>query len=79
MTRRTDHEDGPDAERRSGDYRAARIGAGTGLTVVVSVLLCADVVVADYSVDAVVLAALLGTIVTLLGIEAVDVIRGRHS
>ena len=65
-------------DRRSGDYRAARIGAGSAFTVVVSVLLIADVMVADYGVDAVVLASLLGTIVTLFGAEVLDVLRSHR-
>jgi hypothetical protein len=64
-------------DRRSGDYQAARIGASTALTAVVVVLLVADVVTTGYDVDPVVLVSLLGAIATLLGIEAVDVIRGR--
>ncbi len=66
-----------DDRQRSGDYRAARIGAAAALTTVVVVLLIADVLTGEaYDVDPVVLASLLGTIVTLLGIEALNKARG---
>lgn len=65
-------------DQRNGDYGAARVGAATALTAVVVVILVSDILVSGYHVDPVVLVSLLGTIATLLGIEAVDVIRGRR-
>lgn len=45
----------------------------------VAVLLVMDAVSPDYALGEVTLAALLGAILTLLGIEAADVIRGGKS
>lgn len=45
----------------------------SGLVILLSVL---DVFSADYHLSEVTLAALLGTVATLLGVEIVDVIRG---
>lgn len=71
-----DRDDREARDQRSGDYRMARIGAASALTAVVVVLLVADVLTGDdYDVDPVVLVSLLGTILTLLGIEALDVVR----
>jgi hypothetical protein len=55
---------------RDGDFRAARIGAATGLVIVIMVLLLLDAVRNDYEVDAIVVGTILTTVVTLLGIEA---------
>ena len=63
---------------RATDYRQARIGAATGLTVIVIILLLMDALRPDYAADGVVLGGLLTTIVTLLGIEAGAVIRGKQ-
>ena len=69
--------DNDPSDRREGDFRAARIGAASALTVVVVVLLIADVVTGPaYEINPMVLVSLLGTIMTLLGIEAVSLIRG---
>jgi hypothetical protein len=63
---------------RGGDYRAARIGAASALTGVVVLLLVLDALLPQYDLDPVQLVSILGTIAALLGIEAVDVIRGRR-
>jgi hypothetical protein len=69
--------DDDSADRRSGDFRAARIGAASALTGVVVILLVADVVTGpDYDVNPMVLVSLLGTVMTLLGIEALNLVRG---
>lgn len=66
------------ARSRRPDYRLARIGVSAALTVVVVVLLLADVVPAlSYEPSPVVLFGLLGTIVTLLGLEARSIIGGQ--
>lgn len=63
-------DDGEDGRRRSGDYRAARIGAAAALIVVVVVLTCADVLAgAEYDLNPVILMSILGTLAGLLGIE----------
>ena len=54
---------------RQGDYRAARIGAAFALTFVVVAILLVDAFDVNYEANPVVLAALCGTILTLLGIE----------
>lgn len=64
-----------DQDERTGDYRAARIGAALALTAVVAIITLAEVVANGYHVDPVVLVALLGTIGALLGIEAIDTVR----
>lgn len=64
----TDEGDG--GRRRSGDYRAARIGAASALVLVVVVLAIADVFAGpEYDLNPVVLMSVLGTMATLLGIE----------
>lgn len=55
---------------RQGDYRAARIGAAITLTLVVATVTILDAFDPTYETSPVVLAALLGTIIALLGIEA---------
>ena len=60
---------------RGGDYRSARIGAALALTGVVILLLLGDAVNPAYTVDHIVLASLLAAIGTLLGIEAVNLLR----
>ena len=61
---------------RGGDYRSARIGAALALTGVVVIVVLVDAVNPAYTVDSVVLFALLGAIATLLGIEGLSWIRG---
>lgn len=54
---------------RGADYRVGRLAAAGALTLAVVFLLVNDAIRADYRVDGVILTALLGAIVTLLGIE----------
>lgn len=54
---------------RGADYRVGRLAAAGALTVTVVFLLVNDALRTDYQVDGVILTTLLGTIVTLLGIE----------
>lgn len=62
---------------RRPDYRIARIAAAGALTLVVVVIVIVDVVpAADYDASPLVLVPLLGTILTLLGIEARSLIGG---
>jgi hypothetical protein len=67
---------GDDGHVRRTDYRAARIGAASALVAVVIVMVGGDILSPTYEASAVILTALLGTIITLLGIEAGTVIRG---
>jgi hypothetical protein len=60
---------------RTGDYRVARIGTAFGLTAVLIVLMVLDALSADYSLDTVQLVVLVGAILTLLGLEARDMVR----
>lgn len=61
-------------QARRNDYRAARIGASAALVVVVCIIVLIDALDPVYEASPVVLAALLGTIVTLLGIEARSIV-----
>lgn len=61
---------------RAADYRAARIGAAAALTGVLVVLLVIDALTPDYDISPLVLIPVLGTILTLLGIEALGIVRG---
>ena len=63
-------------DHRQGDYRLARIIAATVLTVTVGVLCLADVVVPGYQLDLPTLVVLGTMILTLLGLEARDLLRG---
>lgn len=63
---------------RSGDYRTARIASALTLTGVVVALLLVDAVSSDYDLDPIVLVTLMTTILTLLGLEAASVLRGRQ-
>jgi len=65
-------------DRRTGDYRIARIASGTTLTAVLGALLLADAFSTDYAVDPLVLTILGTLIVTLFGLEAAAVWRGRQ-
>jgi hypothetical protein len=58
------------------DYRAARIGASFTLVMVVVALLLLDAFDPNYEANPVVVAALLGTIMTLLGIEVRSITGG---
>jgi hypothetical protein len=58
------------------DYRRARIGAALALVAAVVLILVIDAFSTDYEASAVVLAALLGAIVTLLGLEARNIVGG---
>jgi hypothetical protein len=60
-----------------GDYRAARIGAAAAFSAVLVFLLIFDAVSVEYSASEIVVSLLLGGIVTLLGIEAGQWLRGR--
>ena len=61
---------------RRADYRTARIGAAGALVGLVVVLALIDAFSPAYVFSEITLGALLGAIVTLLGIEAASVIRG---
>jgi hypothetical protein len=61
---------------RRGDYRIARVNAATVLVAVLVALLILDAFRAEYSIDAFVFSGLVASILTLLGIEAVDVVKG---
>jgi hypothetical protein len=54
---------------RSADYHHARVGAAAALTAAVIFLLVDDALSGSYEVSAVVVAAILGTIGALVGIE----------
>ena len=56
---------------RRGDYRSARIGAAAALVIVVVCLLLVDALSPYYAPSEVTLSILLGSILTLLGIELV--------
>ena len=61
------------------DYRAARTGAASALTTVAVTIVLLDAVDANYETSPVILAALLGTIITLLGIEARSIVAGSRN
>lgn len=61
---------------RQGDYAAARIGTAAAFTALLCVLFIADVFLPHYQVEAIVVTLLLATIITLLGLEGADIIRG---
>jgi hypothetical protein len=62
---------------RGGDYRIARVNAAGALVGVLVVLLLRDAFIQDtYSVDPFVMTVLVTAILGLLGIEAVDVVKG---
>lgn len=63
---------------RAADYRLARIGAATALVVVIAFLLVFDALSPDYQASDVTLTALLGTVMTLLGIEALSLLGRRN-
>ena len=71
-----DDEDRRSPDGRSGDYRAARIGAATALAAVVVFLSVMDALSPDYALDPIVLASMLTTMLYLLGVEAINLIRG---
>ena len=58
-----------DRRTRQDDYRAARIGAATALIGVFIVLSVLDALIPAYDLSPVTIAAILGTVVALLGIE----------
>jgi hypothetical protein len=60
-----------DGGGRGADYRVGRLAVVAALTVTVMFLLVNDAVRQDYQIDGIILASLLGAIVTLLGIEIV--------
>ena len=68
---------GYDGSRRTGDYRSARIGAAAALTGVTVVLLVLDALIPTYDLDPIQLVVLVSAIVTLLGLEARDIVVGR--
>lgn len=61
---------------RKGDYRGARIGAAGTLVGVVTLILVVDAFSVAYEASPIVLAALLGTILTLLGLEVRSIAGG---
>jgi len=69
----------PDDEPRvrQGDYRAARIGSAVALTVAVCFIVVLDALDPAREANPIILAALLGTVVTLLGIEARNLVGGK--
>jgi len=62
---------------RQGDYRAARIGSAVALTVAVCFIVVLDALDPAREANPIILAALLGTVVTLLGIEARSIVGGK--
>ena len=62
-------DDGNDRRRRGDDYRQARIGAAAALTGALVVLLFLDALIPGYDVSPVTLAAILGTILALVGVQ----------
>ncbi len=67
---------GNDREPRS-DYRVARIGAATATAGVIVFLCAADVAVPGYQLDASTLVVLCFVLLSLLGLEARDILRGK--
>lgn len=61
---------------REGDYRIARIATALTLTIVLAALLLIDALSAEYEVNPVTEAILVGAVVTLLGLEAASIWRG---
>ena len=53
---------------RAGDYRTARIGASVGLGGVLALMVILDALVPSYDCDPVIVAALVGAIIALLGV-----------
>jgi hypothetical protein len=68
---------GVEGSHRTGDYRTARIAAAGALTATLIVLLVLDAVLDGYELDEVQLVVLVTAIVTLLGLEARDMVVGR--
>lgn len=67
--------DAPAPRARSGDYRAARIAAALSLTGALVVLLVVDALSAEYEASPL-MATILGVVIlTLLGLEARDLLR----
>jgi hypothetical protein len=54
---------------RSGDYRAARIGAAGALTAALFIMLVADTMIPTYDPSPITIALLLGALGGLLGVE----------
>lgn len=65
-----------DQKPRRGSYDRPRVIVAGALTGLVMLLLVWDAASPEYQMGEVTLAALLGATLTLLGIEAADVIRG---
>lgn len=65
-----------DRRVRGGEYRTARMAVAGTLTGLVVVLLLLDAVNPTYHLSEVTLGALVGAILTLLGVEVANVIRG---
>jgi hypothetical protein len=63
-------------EQRPGQYARPRVLIALALTGLLIVLLLLDVASRDYSMSELTLTAILGAILTLLGIEVADLIRG---
>jgi hypothetical protein len=55
--------------RRSDDYHQARIGASAALTGVLAVILILDALIPGYDVSPITVAAILGTVAALMGVE----------
>lgn len=71
--------DGDPLGSRRSDYRGARIGAAAALVLVVVFSLVIDATSPEFEVSALVLAALLGAILTLLGLEVRSITGGDRS
>jgi len=61
--------DTEEQQRRDGDYRSARIGAATALVAAIVFMFVVDTLDREYHPDPIIITTLLGTILTLLGIE----------
>lgn len=59
-----------DRRARGPDYRTARIGAVAGLLGVLVLLIVLDAFIPSYDVDPIVLVAIVGAMMALLGVEA---------
>lgn len=65
-------------DRRNGDpgYRRPRVWIAGGLTVLLALLMVFDASSASYSLSELALTIMLGAILTLLGLEVTDIMRG---
>lgn len=63
-------------DSRGADYRVARIALALGLGLAMIVMLVADIVSPEYEVSPLILTILGAVVLTLLGLEARDILRG---